>query len=153
MLEALKALLGAGAPPVEREGEGADIHIAAAVLMVDAASIDGEFGDNERGIVAGILKRHFGLTDDALANLMSLAVGRRDTASDLNRYTLTIKDEFSEAQRVELVELLWEVVYADGQLHAYEANLLRRIAGLLYVSDRERGDARKRVLNRLGVTE
>lgn len=151
MLEALKSLLGGSAPRAEREG--ADLHLAAAVLMVDAASIDGEFGEHERGIVAGILKRHFGLSDDALATLISLAVGKRDSASDLNRFTLTIKDEFSEEQRVELVELLWEVVYADGQLHAYEANLLRRIAGLLYVSDRERGDARKRVLSRLGVIE
>jgi len=151
MLENLKALLNGGAPRAERRGT--DLHLAAAVLMVDAASIDGEFGEYERGIVAGVLKRHFGLTDDALATLVSLAVGKRDAASDLNRYTLTIKDEFSEAERVELVELLWEVVYADGQLHDYEANLLRRIAGLLYVSDRERGDARKRVLSRLGVTE
>ncbi len=151
MLDNLKALLGSGAPRTGRDG--ADLHLAAAVLMVDAASIDGEFGEYERGIVAGVLKRHFGLSDEALATLVSLAVGKRDAASDLNRYTLTIKDEFSEAQRVELVELLWEVVYADGQLHDYEANLLRRIAGLLYVSDRERGDARKRVLSRLGVTE
>ncbi len=151
MLEHLKALLGAGAPSAGLDV--GDLRLAAAVLMVDAASIDGEFGEYERGIVASVLKRHFGLTDDALATLVSLAVGKRDTASDLNRYTLTIKDEFSEAQRIELVELLWEVVYADGQLHDYEANLLRRIAGLLYVSDRERGDARKRVLSRLGVTE
>lgn len=151
MFDTLKALLGGSAPPTEREGTG--LHLAAAVLMVDAASIDGEFGDHERGIVAAILRRRFGLSDEALATLVSLAVGKRDGASDLNRYTLRIKDEFSEEQRIELVELLWEVVYADGELHAYEANLLRRIAGLLYVSDRERGDARKRVLSRLGVTE
>jgi uncharacterized tellurite resistance protein B-like protein len=151
MLDTLKAWLGGSAPA--KQSESADLHLAAAVLMVDAASIDGEFGDYERGIVAGILRRHFNLSDEALARLLSLAEGKRDSASDLNRYTLTIKDEFSDAQRVELVELLWEVVYADGQLHDYEANLLRRIAGLLYVSDRERGDARKRVLSRLGVTE
>ncbi|MGE4060365.1 MAG: TerB family tellurite resistance protein [Sphingomonadales bacterium] len=150
-METLKALLGGTAPRAEREGN--DLHLAASVLMVDAASIDGAFGEYERGVVGAILKRHFSLDDEAVATLLSLAEGKRDTASDLNRYTLTIKDEFSEDQRVELVELLWEVVYADGRLHDYEANLLRRIAGLLYVSDRERGDARKRVLSRLGVTE
>jgi uncharacterized tellurite resistance protein B-like protein len=152
MFETLKTLLGMSSPR-EAPPAGGDLHLAAAVLMVDAASIDGEFGDTERGIVAAVLKRHFGLSGDALATLLALAEGKRDSASDLNRYTLTIKDEFTDAQRVELVELLWEVVYADGQLHAYEANLLRRIAGLLYVSDRERGDARKRVLSRLGVLE
>jgi len=50
-----------------------------------------------------------------------------------------------------VIEMLWEVAYADGQLHDYEANLLRRITGLLYVSDRESGEARKRVLARLGL--
>jgi len=47
--------------------------------------------------------------------------------------------------------MLWEVVYADGHLDDYESNLLRRVAGLIHVSDRERGDARRRVLDRLGV--
>jgi len=49
------------------------------------------------------------------------------------------------------VEMLWEVVYADGVLHDYEANLLRRIGGLIYVSDMDRGNARKRVMTRLGI--
>ncbi len=150
MLNVLKALLGPAGP---RDEPSADLRLAAAVLMIEAAAIDGEFDDTERGIVGAILKRHFDLSDDAAATLLALAEGKRDGASDLNRFTLTIKDEFSDEQRVELVELLWEVVYADGELHAYEANLLRRIAGLLYVSDRERGDARKRVLSRLSVRE
>jgi uncharacterized tellurite resistance protein B-like protein len=50
-----------------------------------------------------------------------------------------------------IIEMLWEVVYADGVLHDYEANLLRRIGGLIYVSDRDRGAARKRVMKRLGI--
>jgi uncharacterized tellurite resistance protein B-like protein len=66
-------------------------------------------------------------------------------------FTTAIKDGFEPAERVELIEMLWEVVYADGQLHDYEASLLRRIAGLLYVSDRNSGEARKRVLARLGM--
>lgn len=59
-----------------------------------------------------------------------------------------IKDRFDEKERIRLVEMLWEVVYADGQAHDYEANLLRRIAGLIYVADRDSGAARKRVLAR-----
>jgi len=50
---------------------------------------------------------------------------------------------------VMLVEMLWDVVYADGELHDYEANLMRRVAGLLHVSDQESGAARKRVLGRM----
>lgn len=151
MIDALKALFTAAPRSVVSHSQ--DIHVAAAVLLVDAACMDGEFNDAERETVTTILQRHFGLTSEAATNLVTMAEAKQDKASDLNRYTLTVKSEFSEAQRVELVELLWEVVYADGELHAYEANLLRRIAGLLYVSDRERGEARKRVLSRLGVSE
>jgi uncharacterized tellurite resistance protein B-like protein len=49
-----------------------------------------------------------------------------------------------------MIEMLWEVVYADGNVDHLEANLLRRVAGLLYVTDRESGEARKRVLDRKG---
>jgi uncharacterized tellurite resistance protein B-like protein len=52
---------------------------------------------------------------------------------------------------LELSLVVWEVAYADGSLHDYEASVLRRITGLLYVSDRESGEARKRVLARLGL--
>ena len=58
----------------------------------------------------------------------------------------------SNDERIELIEMMWAVVYADGQLHDYEANLLRRMAGLLYVSDFESGAARKRVLERLDLS-
>ena len=52
-----------------------------------------------------------------------------------------------------MIEMIWEVVYADGELHDYEDSLLRRIAGLIYVSDRDRGAARKRALERLAALQ
>ena len=71
-------------------------------------------------------------------------------AVELYRFARLAKDRFDHDERVQLIEMLWEVVYADGELHHYEANLLRRIAGLIYVSDKDTGSARKRVLARLG---
>ena len=81
-----------------------------------------------------------------------MAVTEQSEANQLLGFTRTIKDRYSLEERIELIEMIWEVVYADGELHDYEANLLRRLGGLLYVSDRERGDARKRVLARLRQT-
>ncbi len=72
-----------------------------------------------------------------------------EDATHLLRFTRVIKDNFTESERVELIEMIWEVVYADGVLHDYEDSLLRRIAGLIYVSDRDRGEARKRALARI----
>jgi len=52
-----------------------------------------------------------------------------------------------------MMEMLWEVAYADGRLHEYEASLARQVAGLIHVSDRDNGAARKRVLARLGLPD
>ena len=64
--------------------------------------------------------------------------------------TNKVKAALDENQRIEMIEMLWEVVYADQALHDFEANLMRRLAGLLHVPDRASGEARKRVLQRLG---
>jgi uncharacterized tellurite resistance protein B-like protein len=149
VIGALKALFAGQ----DRMPAADPLRLAAAVLLVDAACMDGSFGEHERHTVHELLRRRFGLSGEDAARLVALAETQQDRVSDLNRHTLELKNGLSEQERVELVELLWEVVYADGELHAYEANLLRRIAGLLYVSDRDRGEARKRVLRRLGVQE
>ena len=65
---------------------------------------------------------------------------------ELHTITKVVRDHFDEAERIEMIEMLWAVVYADGELEDFEANLMRRVTGLLYVSDRDSGEARKRVL-------
>ena len=81
--------------------------------------------------------------------------GRKFVAdsSDLYGFTRIIKDNFSEEERIRMIEMLWEVAYSDGERHHFEANLVRRVAGLIYVSDRESGEARKRVFKTLGLNE
>ena len=58
---------------------------------------------------------------------------------------------FFEEERIDLMEMLWQLVYSDGELHEFEATLMRRLAGLLYVDDRDSGLARKRALDKLGI--
>jgi uncharacterized tellurite resistance protein B-like protein len=62
-----------------------------------------------------------------------------------------IKDRYETKQRIEMIEMLWEVAFADGSVDYFEANLISRIAGLIYVNDRDRGESRKRVMARLGI--
>lgn len=151
MLKKLKALLNLGSPDGDaEEGSHEDLlHVAAAVLMVEAAHLDGSFDEAEQATIHTILKQHFSLSSEEADELVSIAIAEQEEADHLHRFTSAIKNGFSESERAELIELLWEVVYADGDLHAYESNLLRRVGGLIYVSDRERGEARKRVLARL----
>lgn len=128
----------------------ADRHVAAAALLVEAAGMDGSFGDEEVDAMRATLERHFDFSAQEIESLMEEG---RASAADSNQilaFTRTLKEAFDYEERVAIIEMLWEVVYADGELHDYEANLLRRIGGLLYVSDRDRGAAGKRVRARLG---
>ncbi len=130
-----------------------DKNMAAAVLMVEAAAMDGNVDAAEVATIRDIIINNFGLEKDEANDLIIEAAKHQDESNHLLRFTRAIKDNYSEDERVELIEMLWEVVYTDGIAHDYETNLLRRIAGLIYVSDRDRGDARKRVLAKLGIEE
>ena len=145
----LFAAAGAEAPAESKAGGVDDLHMAAAALLAEAALGDDDFDEAERKVIERLVRERFGLGEAEAGNLVDAAEREARDASHLLRFTRVIKDNFTPEERIELIEMIWEVVYADGELHAYEDSLLRRIAGLIYVSDRDRGDARKRVLARL----
>jgi uncharacterized tellurite resistance protein B-like protein len=126
---------------------------AVATLLVKAASLDGEFGEEERRTIEALLERRFGLPETDVRRLIDDAVAEMEQSVDFYSYTRVIRDEFDHDKRVELMEMLWEVAYADGVLHDHEASLMRRVTGLIYVSDQESGAARKRVMQKLGLAE
>jgi uncharacterized tellurite resistance protein B-like protein len=102
-------------------------------------------------VIARLLERRFAL---APAEARALAAGGRrhaDQAVQLFGFARTINERLGRERRIELIEMLWEVAYADGVLDPLEDTLLRRIGGLIDVPDRERGAARLRVLARLGI--
>lgn len=125
--------------------------VAAAALLVEAAQLDGTFEPRERDHLAGVLRDHFGLTPEDVSALIGEAEQSVAESVEWQGFTRSVKDGFDHEGRIAVIEMLWQVAYADGQLHDYEASLLRRVAGLLYVADRESGEARRRVLERLGL--
>jgi uncharacterized tellurite resistance protein B-like protein len=153
MLDKLRSLFidRDGAP-----GDGArhtpdELHLAAAALLVEAASMDDEFDAEERRTVQRLLAERFELSSRDAARLVEQAEDKVADSVEVFSFVRTVKNRFSHDERVEMVEMLWEVVYADGELHDYEANLMRRLASLIHVSDRESGTARKRALANLGL--
>jgi uncharacterized tellurite resistance protein B-like protein len=154
MIDKLKSLFTAraGAPAGKRPKlSHNELQLAAAVLLCHAARMDDDFAESERDAIATLLQARFGLSSEDTNTLIEAADEQAADAVDMWSAARLVKNGFSHDERVQLVEMLWEVAYADGVLHDYEAHLLRRIAGLIYVSDHERGAARKRVLARLGV--
>ena len=148
MIDRLKSLLGdnisAGAPPAADE-----LQVAAAALLVEAACMDGHFDEGEKRTITSVLQTEFGLDGDEADDLVRAGIEAQDASNQLYAFTRIIKDRFDHPDKVRMIEMLWEVACADGEIHHYESNLVRRVAGLLYVPDPESGAARKRVLHRL----
>lgn len=133
---------GAGVPAHNVD----ELHLAAAALLVEAARLDESYDEVERIAVAHAVKNEFELSDEECETLVQEAEAAQHEATDLYRFIRKIDSNFGREERLRLIEMLWRVVYADGQLHPYESNLILRISGMLHVTDRERVEAKQRVL-------
>lgn len=139
MLRKLKDLFdtlatGPGPQPAEEEHT---LQLATAVLLVEVMRADPETSDAERQAVMAGLRRKFPLADDELARLVELAHERARTANDFFAFTTSLNDRFSHPQKVRMVELMWQVAYADGTIDANENHLISKVAGLLHVTHGE----------------
>ena len=102
-------------------------------------------------MIVRILKGSFHLDSEEADYLLSQAIETAGESNQLYGFTRTLKDRLDAEERIQIIEMLWQVAYADGVLHDFEASLMRRVCGLLYVNDRDGGLARQRVLQRLGL--
>ena len=150
MIDSILGWLTGGAPG-SGVGPRDELQLALAALLIEAADSDHHFDEAERVVIARLLERRFKLSHSEAVALLAAGQREADHAVELFHFARTINERLSFEQRVELVEMLWEVAYADGVLDQYEDSLLRRVGGLIYVPDRERGMARQRVLGRLGL--
>ncbi len=150
MIGRVKSLLGLGsADAVQHHDPKAELRLAAACLLVEASMIDGEVDERETERLSIRLAEHFEMEPDEVRPLVDKAGEVAADAVDWNRFTRVLKAEFEIEERITMLEMLWEVVLADGELHAYEDSLVRRIAGLLHVEDHDRATARHRAEARL----
>ena len=156
MINRIKALIlgsgGSGDAGAGEDGDGGDAtQVAAVALLVEAAVMDGDFDDGERRTIARLVGRQFDLEAAAVEDLIRAGEEAVDASSQLYAFTRVVKEGFDFEQRIRMIEMLWEVAYADGELHDFEASLVRRVSGLIHVTDRDSGMARGRVLKRLGL--
>ncbi len=122
-----------------------DYRLAAAALLVHAAAIDGDMSPSERDKLHAVIKQRFNLDDAATAELIEKATAAEHEAVDLYHFTHQLNRSLDEAGRARIVEMMWEIVYADGRRDELEDNLVWRAADLLGISARERIELRRRV--------
>jgi uncharacterized tellurite resistance protein B-like protein len=140
-----KLLIAPDTETVERD----DLETAVAVLLIEAARRDDTFDGIERSKIEQLLAHKFQLSPEATRQLLTEAEAAAERTHQLYPFTRLAVERMSPEQRVRLIEMLWEVAYADGVLDPEEDALVRRIAGLIYVSDADRVGARLRVLERV----
>ncbi len=144
--EKLTSLLDSGAPRATKP----DVKTAVAELLVTASMIDGHTDAEEIAVRDRLLKDKFDLDDAGLAQLNSDAQKASENAVDYYRFTSTIKEAYDREQRETVVEMLCEIILADGRIDEDEMNMGWRIAGLLGFDNREWVMIRKRVEDRVG---
>jgi len=122
-----------------------DYRLAAVALLVHAATIDGEMSPRERDKLHAVVKRRFALDEAATDELIDKATLAEHDAVDLYHFTSLLNRTLDEEGRARIVEMMWEIVYADGRRDELEDNLIWRAADLLGVSQRERIELRRRI--------
>ena len=115
-------------------------------LMLEAAHVDGRVDQIEIDKISTILIENF--HEDQLAVELELqnSLKKIDEPKSLHSFTSKLNKEFSNKKKDLLIETLWEIILLDGKVHEFESNLIRRLAGLLYISDVSCGNAKKRAL-------
>lgn len=150
MLKRMLDLLGGRATTELPSGPG-DLERAVAALLVEAARMDSEFDGAERATIKRLLATRFDLAPAAADDLIETAEHAARHSTQLFPFTREICRQMSPEARVHLIEMLWKVAYADGVLDPHEDMLVRRIAGLINVPDRERALARRSALEKLAA--
>lgn len=154
MLDHIKSIIRSrGGATKDPEESFDEVQLAVAALLVEAACTDRALEDDERAVIERHLADRFALDAGAAGRLLAKAEKAVSQSAELYGFTRTIKDSCPREERLELMQVMWEVAYTDGELHDYEANLMRRVAGLLYITDRESGTARKQALAQRNLSE
>lgn len=137
--------------PEESVNPESDLRIAVAVLLLEAAKMDDTFSATENAVIQKLLSEKFEISPAEAHELLASSEKRLKALVQLHPYTNECFTQMNELERIRLIEMLWEVVYADKVLDPDEDALVRRVSNLVHVSDRERMLARQRVRTRLGL--
>lgn len=109
------------------------IQLATAALLVEVARIDSESTPAEHAAVTRAVRAKFGLKPEEAERLIDLAEAEMRQATDYFQFTSLVNRSFSQAQKLQIIELMWRVAYADSELSAHEHHLMRKIAELLHI--------------------
>ena len=132
----------------EKKENSEDKNILVAALLIHAAKVDENYSDIEKKIIKEALINLNNINSDQAEELIKLAEKKEEESNQMLEFTREIK-KYPMEFRLKIIEIIWKIVYADDISDNYETNLMRRIGGLLYISDKDNGIIRTKVQNLL----
>ena len=129
-----------------------DLHLLSG-LMLETANIDGHVDQQEVDKISKVLIDIFHEEPSAVEAELKKCLEELEEHKSFHSFTSQINQSFSNEKKIILLEILWEIILEDGELHDFESNLMRRLAGLLYISDVQCGNAKKRVVKKSQLTK
>lgn len=134
MFSTLKELFDSFAAPARDPADTEhQLQLATAVLLVEVMRADPDIGAAERDAAMRALQDKFALAADEVERLIELATTTAAEAYDYQRFTGLLNRAFDAGRKLRVIELMWQVAYADGHLHAREAHVMKKVADLLYI--------------------
>ena len=127
---------------------GEDIQ-AIIVLLIEASQIDGDSGPEEINHIKNLLMKKFNFTENEADDNIKKALADNETRIELFSQIKILLNEMDHKERIDVIEMMWGVILADGVIDDFEANLMRRMNGLLYISGIESAEAKEKAANQL----
>jgi len=118
-------------------------------LMVEAANSDGNISNEEVDKISTTLTNVFNENPMNVGQILKETIATKDEPTSLFYFTSKINKSFTDKKKLLLIETLWEIILSDDELHDFESNLIRRLAGLLYISDVSCGNAKKKAIENI----
>ena len=130
----------------QKEENLSNENILITALLIHAAKIDENYTDDEKKIIIKAITDLKKISLDEAKKLLKLAEKKEEESNQIVEFTREIK-QYPMEFRLKIIEIIWKIVYSDGTSDNYESNLIRRICGLLYISDKDNGNIKIKVKN------
>ena len=147
MLQSLKNIFS-NDQNIDLEKENKEIDTLSG-LMIEAANTDGKITQEELNKISVSLINIFKEDPIIVEKSLTKAFENKDNSRSLYFYTSNLNKSYSVEKKINLIEVLWEIILSDNEVHDFETNLIRRLAGLLYISDVECGNAKIRATQKI----
>ncbi len=122
-------------------------------LMIEAANVDGVIEQKEINKISKVLIEIFHEDPVEVEKEIKKCLIEIKDHKSLHYFTSRINKSFTMEKKITLIEILWEIIFEDGKVHDFETNLIRRLAGLLYISDFDCGKAKIKIMKKLNIND